>query len=59
MFPTLLLKIVKSEDCNCPVLTAEANGRLIVRELVEVEMLKIFPDVPVETVVMTLLERVI
>jgi len=36
------------------VLVIEAKGRLITRELVEVEILKIVPDVPVETLAITL-----
>jgi hypothetical protein len=35
----------------------EENGRLMTRELVEVEMLKILPALPVETLTMTLLPR--
>ena len=44
----MLLKLSQSEDCNCPVLTEEAKGRLRVKALVVVEMLKILPEVPVE-----------
>ena len=40
------------------MLTEEAKGRLMTRELVEVEMLKIVPAVPVETLAITLLLRV-
>ena len=52
---SLLLKVVQSAANNCPVLEMEANGRFIVREFVVVLMLKIFPAVPVETFVITLL----
>lgn len=43
----MLLKFKKSEPWSWPVLTAEAIGRLMVKLLVEVEMLKIEPEVPV------------
>ena len=36
------------------MLEAEAKGRFMVREFVEVLMLKIVPEVPVETLVITL-----
>ena len=52
-----MLKVVKSAACSWPVLTVEAKGRLIVKLLVLVEMLKILPVVPVETLVMTLAPR--
>ena len=55
----MLLKVVQSPACNCPVLETEANGKLIVRELVEVEMLKIFPEVPVAIEVITALLKLI
>ena len=55
--PSLLLKVKKSVPCNWPVLTALAKGRLRVRELLEVEILKMLPAVPVETVVITLEDR--
>ena len=41
------------------MLEMEENGKLMVKEFVEVEMLKIVPVVPVETFVTTLLLRVI
>ena len=50
----MLLNVVQSADCSCPVLTVEAKGIFIVREFVEVLMLKIFPAVPVDTEVITL-----
>lgn len=53
----MLLKFNQSEDCSCPVLREEANGRLMVKELVEVEMLKMLPAVPVETLAMMLLDK--
>ena len=52
-----MLKVSQSEAWSWPVLTAEEKGRLMVRELVEVEMLKMVPEVPVETVVMTLEDK--
>ncbi len=52
---SLLLKITKSLPWSCPVFTPEAKGRFIVRELVEVEMLKMLPEVPVETLEIILL----
>jgi hypothetical protein len=55
----LLLKLVQSPLCSWPVFTEDANGRLMVKELVVVEMLNMLPAVPVETLVMTLLDRVI
>jgi hypothetical protein len=54
---SLLLKVVQSPAWSWPVFTMEAKGRLMVRELVEVEMLKIEPAVPVVTELMTLAER--
>lgn len=41
------------------MLTAEAMGRFRVKEFVEVEMLKMVPEVPVEMLVMTLAPRLI
>ena len=55
----LLLKVAQSEASSWPVLEMEEKGKLIVSELVEVEMLKILPAVPVETLVMTLLLKLI
>jgi hypothetical protein len=55
----LLLKFIKSVGCNWPVFIPLAKGRLILSELVLVEILKIFPAVPVETFVITLLPKVI
>ncbi len=47
------LNLDQSEADNCPVLTAEAVGKFKTKALaepfVEVEILKIVPDVPVET----------
>ena len=47
--PTLLLNVKKSVACSWPVLLMEAKGRLITKALLEVEMLKMLPAVPVET----------
>lgn len=55
----MLLKLVQSVERSCPVAEREAKGKLIANEFVEVEMLKIVPEVPVETLVMTLLAKVI
>ena len=62
-FPeSLLLKLKKSEFWSWPVLLILAKGRLTTRELpeprVEVEMLKIVPAVPVETLLIKLAGRV-
>ena len=46
---SLLLKVAQSAPVNWPVLLMEAKGRLMVKELVVVEMLKILPAVPVAT----------
>src|SRR5207249_590365 len=45
----------KSAACNCPVLLMVEKGRLMTRELVVVEMLKMLPAVPVLTFWITLL----
>ena len=50
---SLLLKVKKSEPCNCPVLLMVAVGKLMTKLLVEVVMLKMLPAVPVETLEMT------
>jgi hypothetical protein len=50
---SLLLKLKKSVAWSWPVLVMEAKGRLITKELVEVEILKIVPVVPVETLEIT------
>jgi hypothetical protein len=50
---SLLLKVKKSEDNNCPELVMLALGRLMTKELVEVVMLKLLPRVPVETLEIT------
>jgi hypothetical protein len=55
----LLLKVSQSAEASWPVFKAEAKGRFKVRELVDVEMLKIFPAVPVAIFVMTLLDKLI
>ena len=52
---SLLLKLKKSEAESWPVLLMEEKGRLKTAELVEVEILKILPEVPVETFIITLL----
>lgn len=51
---SLLLKLRKSVAWSWPVLTMEAKGRFRVKELVEVEILKILPRVPVAIFIMTL-----
>jgi hypothetical protein len=56
---SLLLKLKKSEPWSWPVLVIEAKGRLMTRLLVEVEMLKILPELPVETFWITELASVI
>ena len=51
----LLLKTSQSEEPKEPVAVMEATGMLIMSELVEVEILKMLPAVPVETFWMMLL----
>ena len=53
----MLLKVPQSTAESWPVLTREAIGRLITKELVEVEILKMVPVGPVETLATTLHER--
>ena len=53
----LLLNVVQSVKDSCPVAAEEAMGKLMVKELVVVLMLKMLPMVPVETVVITLAPR--
>ena len=55
---SLLLKVPQSVAWSWPVLTREAKGRLRVRELLEVEMLKMLPAVPVETLPIILLTTI-
>ena len=49
----LLLKVPQSVEDNWPELAREANGKLMVKELVEVLMLKTLPAVPVATEAIT------
>ena len=51
----MLLKVNQSADDSWPVLVILAVGRLTTKALVEVEMLKILPAVPVETLLIILL----
>ena len=54
LLPTLLLNVSQSAEASCPVLVMLAVGKLITKALVEVEILKMLPAVPVETLLMTL-----